>query len=61
MKDNGKAAIVVPTGFLTAKSKIEYAIRQRMVIPYSKDMYAVMYMAVLNQVSSLKKERMALL
>ena len=31
MKDNGKAAIVVPTGFLTAKSKIEYAIRQRMV------------------------------
>ena len=31
MKDNGKAAIVVPTGFLTAKSKIEFAIRQRMV------------------------------
>ena len=31
MKDNGKAAIVVPTGFLTAKSKIEYAIRQKMV------------------------------
>lgn len=31
MKDNGKAAIVVPTGFLTAKSKIEYAIRQRIV------------------------------
>ena len=26
-----------------------------MLIPYSKDMYAVMYMAVLNQVSSLKK------
>lgn len=31
MKDNGKAAIVVPTGFLTAKSKIELAIRKKMV------------------------------
>lgn len=31
MKDNGKAAIVVPTGFLTAKSKIELTIRQKMV------------------------------
>lgn len=31
MKDNGKAAIVVPTGFLTKKSKIELSIRQKMV------------------------------
>lgn len=31
MKPGGKAAIVVPTGFLTAKSKIEAAIRQNMV------------------------------
>ena len=31
LKDNGKAAIVVPTGFLTAKSRIEMAIRTKMV------------------------------
>ena len=31
MKPFGKAAIVVPTGFLTAKSGIEMAIRQKMV------------------------------
>ena len=31
MKDTGKAAIVVPTGFLTAKSGIELAIRTKMV------------------------------
>ena len=31
MKDTGKAAIVVPTGFLTAKSGIEMAIRTKMV------------------------------
>ena len=31
MKPKGKAAIVVPTGFLTAKSGIEMAIRTRMV------------------------------
>lgn len=31
MKDDGKAAIVVPTGFLTAKSGIEATIRQKMV------------------------------
>ena len=31
LKDNGKAAIVVPTGFLTAQSGIEKAIRQRIV------------------------------
>ena len=31
LKDDGKAAIVVPTGFLTAKSGIEMAIRTRMV------------------------------
>ena len=31
LKDDGKAAIVVPTGFLTAKSGIEKAIRQKMV------------------------------
>ena len=31
LKDTGKAAIVVPTGFLTAKSGIEMAIRQKMV------------------------------
>lgn len=31
LKDDGKAAIVVPTGFLTAKSKIEKTIRQKMV------------------------------
>ena len=31
LKDDGKAAIVVPTGFLTAKSKIELMIRQRIV------------------------------
>ena len=31
LKDSGKAAIVVPTGFLTAKSGIEMAIRTKMV------------------------------
>ena len=31
LKDTGKAAIVVPTGFLTAKSGIEMAIRQKMI------------------------------
>lgn len=31
LKDTGKAAIVVPTGFLTAKSGIEMAIRTKMV------------------------------
>ena len=31
LKDDGKAAIVVPTGFLTAKSSIEIAIREKMV------------------------------
>ena len=31
LKDDGKAAIVVPTGFLTAKSGIEMAIRSKMV------------------------------
>ena len=31
LKDTGKAAIVVPTGFLTAKSGIEKAIRTKMV------------------------------
>ena len=31
LKDTGKAAIVVPTGFLTAKSSIEMAIRKKMV------------------------------
>ena len=31
LKANGKAAIVVPTGFLTAKSGIEMKIRQRMI------------------------------
>ena len=31
LKDNGKAAIVVPTGFLTAQSGIEKTIRQRIV------------------------------
>jgi len=31
MKEDGKAAIVVPTGFLTAKSGIEFAIRSKMV------------------------------
>ena len=31
LKEDGKAAIVVPTGFLTAKSSIELAIRSRMV------------------------------
>lgn len=31
LKDTGKAAVVVPTGFLTAKSGIEMAIRQKMV------------------------------
>ena len=31
LKDDGKAAIVVPTGFLTAKSGIELAIRTKMV------------------------------
>ena len=31
MKGKGKAAIVVPTGFLTAKSGIEFAIREKMV------------------------------
>ena len=31
LKEDGKAALVVPTGFLTAKGKIESAIRQKMV------------------------------
>ena len=31
LKPNGKAAIVVPTGFLTAKSKIELSIRQKLI------------------------------
>lgn len=31
LKDNGKAAVVCPTGFLTAKSGIEMKIRQRLV------------------------------
>jgi len=31
LKDNGKAAIVVPTGFLTAKTGIEYDIRKYIV------------------------------
>lgn len=31
LKDSGKAAIVVPTGFLTAKSGIELAIRTKMI------------------------------
>lgn len=31
LKEDGKAAIVVPTGFLTAKSGIEFAIREKMV------------------------------
>ena len=31
LKDDGKAAIVVPTGFLTAKSGIEMTIRQKLV------------------------------
>lgn len=31
MKDTGKAAIVVPTGFLTAQQSIEMAIRQKML------------------------------
>ncbi len=31
LKDNGKAAIVVPTGFLTAQSSIEKTIRERMI------------------------------
>ena len=31
LKEDGKAALVVPTGFLTAKSGIEMAIRQKMV------------------------------
>lgn len=31
LKEDGKAALVVPTGFLTAKSGIELAIRQKMV------------------------------
>lgn len=31
MKTNGKAAIVVPTGFLTAKNRIELAIRQKII------------------------------
>ena len=31
LKENGKAALVVPTGFLTAKNSIEMTIRQRMV------------------------------
>lgn len=31
LKDDGKAAIVVPTGFLTAKSGIEFAIRSKMI------------------------------
>jgi type I restriction enzyme M protein len=31
LKDNGKAAVVVPTGFLTAQSGIEMSIRQKLV------------------------------
>lgn len=31
MKENGKAAVVVPTGFLTAQSGIEFTIRQTIV------------------------------
>lgn len=31
LKDNGKAAIVVPTGFITAQSKIEQNIRKKIV------------------------------
>ena len=31
LKDNGKAAIVVPTGFLTAQSKIEHKIRETII------------------------------
>lgn len=31
MKDDGKAAIVLPTGFLTAQSGIEMAIRQKLI------------------------------
>ena len=31
MKDNGKAAIVLPTGFLTAQSTIESTIRQKLI------------------------------
>jgi type I restriction enzyme M protein len=31
LKDNGKAAIVVPTGFITAQSGIDKKIRQKMV------------------------------
>ena len=31
LKDNGKAAIVVPTGFLTAQSGIEKAIREKLI------------------------------
>ena len=31
LKDNGKAAIVVPTGFLTAQSNIEKIIREKMI------------------------------
>ena len=31
LKENGKAAIVVPTGFITAKTKIEYAIKKRII------------------------------
>lgn len=31
LKPNGKGAVVIPTGFLTAKSGIELAIRQRLV------------------------------
>ena len=31
LKENGKAAIIVPTGFLTAQSSIEKTIRQRIV------------------------------
>lgn len=31
LKDNGKAAIVVPTGFLTAQSSIEKSIRQKLI------------------------------
>lgn len=31
LKENGRAAIVVPTGFLTVKSSIEYEIRKRII------------------------------
>lgn len=32
LKENGKAAIVVPTGFITAQSGIEKKVRQKSLI-----------------------------